>query len=174
MRANSGTEAVGRPVVQIRGGGPNTAQRGRIDAEQRTAEPRTACRLQRADVVQARRGAVREFGAAMARRAVLAPEYLAARRTVTRQRVVGVAVGAARIFVERGDIRRKRVEIAAESRLGIAERRTARAGEEIRVTHESCTAGKVADLSLEILDFVEILAPVREPVARRGAPQRNR
>ncbi len=50
----------------------------------------------------------------------------------------------------------------ADARFRVAERLVARARVKLCVRHESCAAGQCADLAFEILDLVEVVAPVQE------------
>ena len=75
---------------------------------------------------------------------------------------------------ERGDVGRQRIEVGAAPGLRIAQRLAARAGVEIGVGHQARAQRQRADLAFEVLQLVEVVAPVQEPLARRAPAQADR
>src|SRR6185295_2115468 len=62
------------------------------------------------------------------------------------------------------DVRGERIQIGAESGLRCAERLVARASVEVGIGHEAGATKELTDVTLEVLHFIEVAAPVQ----RRG------
>src|SRR5262245_58735705 len=146
--------------MQIRRGCPDIPQRRDVDPAQGAAKSGTALGPDRADVLRVIAAAVGESRSAMAARAVLRDEHVAPGKPGSRQAAVTIAVRARRESAERRDIRGERVEIGADARLLVAERLAARTRVELRISHEPGAVREVPDLLLEILDLIEVVAPV--------------
>ncbi len=89
-----------------------------------------------------------------------------------RERAVGLAVRALEIRVEARHVGGERVEVGADARLGIAERRVAPGRVKVGVRHQPEAAERAADVVLEVLHLVEVRAPVDRPEARAGVPEK--
>src|SRR5690606_30802887 len=67
--------------------------------------------------------------------------------------------------VERGDVRGERVELRAQAGFGIAERGVPRSLIERLVRKKPRATERVADVVFEVLDLVEVGAPVQPPLS---------
>ena len=162
------------PVVQVGRRRPDVAQGGRVDARQRRAETLAARRLlDRADVLQVGRGAVGEGLPAVA----LARNRVAGRWSCRpRPLVVSVPSGVAVADCWRS-VPSELTYAASASRSALTPAFGSPSGWlrvpvlKLRVGHEAGAAGQAANLAFEVLDLVEVGAPVQESLRAGTAAQ---
>ena len=80
------------------------------------------------------------------------------------QGAISTALRAGHCRGQGSDISRQGIEVRADPRFGQSEGLGARTGIEVRVCHQTGAASQVADLLLEVLNFIEVPGPVRGPL----------
>jgi hypothetical protein len=169
MSLHRRTQARRAAVVQIGRGGPGIAQSRYIDTRKRSIEALAGSTVNRADILQAAGIATDgKVVAAVAADAIVGKDS-PPRHRGRGERAVRVAERAGGESLERSHVSSQRIEIGADSRLRIAQRLIASAGVVGGVGHQTGTARKIADLLLEILEFIEVGAPMQEAVSHGGA-----
>ena len=164
-----------RSIVQIGPGLPDITQRGNVDAGQRSAQALAAGGLfQGADVLQPQQAGVGEGRAAVAGSAALRREHGPTGRGGDAERTTGVSVGAGLETIQRPDVGRQRIQVAAHTGLRIAQGLAPRTGIEGHGAHQARATCQAADLTFEVLHFVEIAAPVQHALRTCATAQRDR
>src|SRR5690606_16671596 len=158
-------------IVEVRGGLPEPAQGRRVESLQGVTEALPGGRPEGAHVVELPRRAVREVRAAVAVRAPGASKDLEPAPPLWCQRAIGRAEGAGVHAVEGRHVRREGVQLRAEARLRVPQGRVAGALGELLVREEPLSAEGAADVVLEVLQLVEVGAPVQPPLAGAAPPE---
>lgn len=159
-------EGGGGAIVEVGGALPEADEGGGVEAGEGFAEAGAAVFLDGAEVVEQGAGAIGEGGAGVAGVAVEADEVLASFDGVGGEGAVGIFVGALGVVGEGGEVFCEVIELGAEAGFVGEE------GAELFFHGFGEEAGafvELADLVVEVLDFIEVSGPVELAVFHAAA-----
>src|SRR6187402_3100748 len=155
----------GRSVVEIGSRLPNSSQGGRVEPFERPAQTVARQGSDRTHVVEHAVRAVGEVSATVTGWALQAFEEVEPAPRGGGERPIWASPGTFMNPLERRHVSRKGIEFWAQPRLGVAERHAAGAFIELRIRQETGAAKGPADVVFEILDLIEIGAPMQAALA---------